>query len=201
MFHLRIVFTLTALKYRYLLFSFITIISILIFLYQYLGLFLIVKDPLPAKIDILFVTSGDDDRLKYANEIVSKYRDTYFLISKSATDTQSVNGTLNRSLIVDTCKNTLSEVDLLFSTINENSVTDTINVGIVSSLYHMRRVQILSNKFRKKSTKIINVHYLPALHPQIDLIKVYKNWWSNKKLRSIVIRESIKTFMSIFIII
>lgn len=161
--------------------------------FRHLGTWLIVSDPLPKKLDVIFTFSGGSNRAPYAKELFIKYPESFWVLSypNSSFLKKPENKDLDTSriTIVDTCTSTHSELLYLSDWLNKHaSNKDTINIGLVSSPYHMRRIKLNAHKF--VHNKNCTFYYLPVPFEQDDFSgKQYQNWWKNKYLQRVVTLE------------
>jgi len=99
---------------------------------------------------------------------------------------------MDRVVVVDTCKNTKSEVNALAQWVDQNKpVSDsgsTISIGLVSSPYHMRRIKMMIN--RRFKDKNIKFHYLPVPLKQYKWTsEMVQNWWKTSEVSKVVFIE------------
>jgi uncharacterized SAM-binding protein YcdF (DUF218 family) len=108
-----------------------------------LGNWLLVSDPEPQKIDLVFSFAGGPYRDDHALELLKKHPEAKWLAS-----TGSHSGIIEkcrkagidsaRVSIIDTCKSTWSEIKVLKEYLKTNNWAKSI--GLVSSEWHMRRI-------------------------------------------------------------
>ena len=188
----------------------ITLLSLIIVLvgivaFRNIGPWLIVSDPIPKHLDALFTFGGEAARNVYSQELFKKNLATTWIIS---TDEPKVTlRKLRRNKIdtahiqiVDTCKNTRSEVAfckewLSTITLSENK---TYTLGLVSGPYHMRRIRIMVNKMGFPNN--VSLVYLPVPLSYYRSGEVdYSHWWENKALRELVMLEFKKILAAIIL--
>jgi len=171
-------------------------------------MWLVVFDPLPEKCDIIFTFAGENDRISYSKELFKKYPKSLWILSYSKKTIKNVlykeNLDTTRIIIIDTCKNTFSEVKCICD-ISEKIIKDStffsklkeigkykqennVSILLVSSPYHMRRIKIMSS--RLKFSKFVKLYLIPVpFEKTICSEECYKNWWKNKALSRVVFQE------------
>lgn len=185
----------------------ITIISV--YMFQHLGTWLLVKDPIPGKLDIVFSFSGNVQRENYAIELLKLNpralwiisanhiyrcgitRDKYFsALSEKGIDT-------SRVVYVDTCSSTWSELSFFNNWLHARyNYSDQLWIGLVSCPYHMRRIQLLTRRELAKNS--FSFYFLPVPfsfyeHDEQHLSYIlFKNWWNHKMARMFVLDETKK---------
>jgi hypothetical protein len=100
---------------------------------------------------------------------------------------------MSRVAVVDTCKNTYSEVNALDQWLLTNApsllLSDTvISIGLVSGPYHMRRINLMIN--HKFKTGKVHFYRLPVpLERYKWSASMFQYWWKNRAISRIVISE------------
>lgn len=167
--------------------------------FRNLAVWLVVSDPLPQSLDAIFTFAGDIHRLNYSKELFNRYPQAQWLISypskKIAVPLKRDGFDTTRITIVDTCKNTHSEVWYLTDwathvseTDNRFSKTRPLSVGLVSTPFHMRRIRLEVRRRRIDNACVF--YYLPVPVEQYGLTKNdFKMWWKNDQLESAVVLE------------
>jgi hypothetical protein len=169
-------------------------LTILLFAIRGAGVWLLVDDPLPEDLDVIFTFAGERYRVDYSAELMNKYPGAHWVLSdfengyfnhirKKPTD-------ISRITVVDTCVSTISEVKCLFGYLkyHRNQYPEHLNVGLVSSPYHMRRIKLMV----KSQSKISNVKftYLPVpLESYNTSDEMYKKWWNYNNISQVVFSE------------
>lgn len=178
-----------------LLFS---ILSILIV--RNAGTYLLVSDPLPQKLDLVFTFAGENSRPVYSQELLKKYSCAHWLMSDYKKGYIRIlrrdKYDMSRVSVIDTCKNTNSEVTAMLEWIGKNLELQSqksginIKVGLVSGPYHMRRIKMMVEYKLKEQN--IDFYYLPV---PMDRYKwtneMFRNWW-NSPVYNVVSSELIK---------
>ncbi len=179
----------------------------------YAGKWLLVENPVPDKLDVVFTFAGDGARVNYSRELMGRNPAAHWLLSDYkngyARLLRKDGFDMNRVSSVDTCSSTQSEVAVLDSWIktgkiekalmlshNDGSKTipasygksQILHVGLVSSPYHMRRIQMMVNWTDLRDS--VQFYYLPVPLDRYNWNrKMFGSWWKHKNLRTIVISE------------
>ncbi len=189
------------LKRKKTLFAIIILVAVGIstFAFRHLAQWLVISDPLPLSIDAIFTFAGETNRLVYSKELYGKYKGAEWLISypskKIAIPLRKDGFDTSRIQIVDSCKNTNSEVLFITSwavdKINKsNKFTrqNPLQVGLVSTPFHMRRIRM--QIMRKSKNDLVRYYFLPVPYNKCGFTKEdYKMWWKNYVLKSAIILE------------
>jgi hypothetical protein len=169
-------------------------LTILLFATRGAGVWLLVDDPLPEDINVIFTFAGEKYRVDYSAElmikcpgahwVLSDFKNGYFSYARKKTTD------ISRITVVDTCVNTIAEVKCLFGYLREhrNQYPKDMTVGLISSPYHMRRIKLMV----KSQAKISNVKftYLPVpLEAYNNSNEMYKKWWDSKEISDVVFSE------------
>lgn len=158
------------------------------------GVWLLVKDPLPDKVDIVFTFAGERYRVDYSSELMMKYPNAHWVLSDFKDGyyhyIKKKNFDVSRVTVVDTCASTIYEVKSLFGYLEgqQNLYPDGITVGLVSGPYHMRRIQLMvKSRTRLKDVRFV---YLPVpLKSYNTSDEMYKRWWDYSDISSVVFSE------------
>jgi hypothetical protein len=179
------------------------------FAFRNLALWLVVSDPLPPSLDAVFTFAGDNQRIIYSKKLFAKYPQALWInsypsmkitipLAKEGLDT-------SRIFIIDTCKNTSSEVAFITTWAREIvdgklalpaacsnqggfSIERPLQIGLVSTPYHMRRIRLAVSRTQKIAA--CTMYYLPVPFEQYGSAKDdYKVWWKYKQLKSAVSLE------------
>lgn len=158
------------------------------------GVWLLVKDPLPDKVDVVFTFAGDRNRVDYSSEFMIKYSDSHWLLSdfkNGYINYISKKGfDLSRVTVVDTCVSTISEVKCLFGYLKEQQIkySQKISVGLVSSPYHMRRIKLMVKSQARMKNVSFSYHPVPMNMYNASKL-MYERWWRHKNTSEVVILE------------
>jgi uncharacterized SAM-binding protein YcdF (DUF218 family) len=195
------------------------IICLGIVAFRQAGLWLIVSDPLPRSLDVIFTFGSEPGRINYSKQLLAKYQQSLWIDSyqnKFIKQTFAQQGLdTSRIRIVDTCKNTFSEVACASEWVDniikgaialpeqgslkakQFSSSRKLHIGFVSDPYHMRRIQIT---VKKKLTNPLCEYYLLAVpFDQSGYSRLqYKYWWRNNDLHYAISSELKKIVYYIF---
>ena len=182
----------------------VVIISVAVFLN--FGSWLIVSDPVPERLDIIFTFAGDGARVTYSKELAMIFPEARWILSDyqngHARLLRKSNYDMSRVAVVDTCRNTRAEIRTLIRMLGAggpefvpcvslSSSGQVINVGLVSSPYHMRRIQLMVKKYHKEGN--YRFMYLPVPMDRYQWSdRTVRNWWKSAKLSKAVISEAQK---------
>jgi hypothetical protein len=199
--------------------SILSIVIILVivgwFAFRNAAFWLVVSDPPPQSVDALFTFAGENARITYSKKLFSEDSTALWMLSypsnKIAIPLAHEGLDTSRIYVVDTCKNTKSEVAFILSRVDSivrehishsgkmkelhqrDYVKTPFVVGLVSTPYHMRRIQLLVAKH--KANKCVELCFLPVPFDRYGWTKnQYATWWKNKTLRSNVFLEYKKLF-------
>ena len=182
----------------------IMIFAVAIYIASNLGSWLMISDPLPPSLDVLFTLSGEMSRIVYSKQLIAKYPGVKWFFSyprkKVMSNFAREGFDTSRIFIVDTCSNTRSEIAFLKNLVKSQPASlmqtetaisdDVLKIGIISNWYHMRRIKlIMDTQIKNKTCKF---YYLPAPPESED---TYKKWWRNKSVRNVVRLEWEKIFL------
>ncbi|NLW30743.1 MAG: YdcF family protein [Fibrobacter sp.] len=157
---------------------------------------LIVSDAVPKNLNIVFTFAGEGVRVNYSRSLMQKYSEATWVLSDYedgyARLLRKNKFNMDRVVVVDTCKNTKSEVNALAQWVDQNKpVSDsgsTISIGLVSSPYHMRRIKMMIN--RRFKDKNIKFHYLPVPLKQYKWTsEMVQYWWKTSEVSKVVFIE------------
>lgn len=202
------------LKKFFLVFS-LTILPILtpiVFLFaRQAGLFLLVSDPLPKQIDLIFTFGSEPPRKQFSLELALRYTNAHWIISdhqrtKTIRWLTENDISLKRVTIVDTCTSTFSEISLLNNFLRDvsklsycslASKEDRIRtIALVSSPFHMRRISLLASNVLPQK---ITINYLPVpFSISYHTFEQYVKWWRHKQIRRIIRMEYLKIGYDLF---
>ncbi len=177
-----------------------------LFLLLNMGRWLMINDPIPEKLDLIVTFAGEQQRVAYSRELSMKFPQSFWLLSDYKNGYSRLlrksNFDMSRVHIVDTCQNTVSEIDAFAKWIKKNQQRfkgkSQISVGLVSSPYHMRRIHLIVKKQFKNSN--FSFHYLPVpLERYKWTNKMLKYWWRTGSVSRAVISEFQKIIYFILI--
>jgi uncharacterized SAM-binding protein YcdF (DUF218 family) len=183
-----------------ILISLITFACAGIFILVNIGNWLVVVDPLPSKLDVIFSFGGAQERAPYAVELQKKYKNALLLISTAVVEKEKqriiqLGADTNRIEFIDSCKTTWTEIAFLESWLKEKYGGKTAAIGLVSSPYHMRRIKMMIARRKDKNSTPC---YLPV--PREKYLQYnYEMWWKNKDLRTQVIAEVEKMIYFVYL--
>lgn len=187
------------------------LIASLIFLFSIyfvinMGNWLVITDPLPEKVDIIFTFAGENVRVAYSKELSSRYPNSFWILSDYKNGYSRLlrksNYDMSRVHIIDTCQNTVSEVSSLDNWIKQHAsqlkIDNTLSIGLVSSPYHMRRIKLMVERQFKEHK--INFYFLPVpLQRYKWTEKMFQYWWKTGSISRVVISEFQKIIYFILI--
>lgn len=164
------------------------------------GTYLLVKNPLPEELDLIFTFAGENARNHYTEELLRQFPGTHWLLSDYKDGYVRIlrreNFDMSRVTIIDTCKNTFSEVLALREFLRlsgKNLLREhrkSLQVGLVSGPYHMRRIKMMTKKAIKSSE--IDFYYLPVPLDKYNWTStMFKTWW-NSPVYEVVSSEILK---------
>ncbi len=192
----------------------VTIMGLSAFAFVNLVKWLIVSDPLPEKLDVIFTFAGERVRDIYSQQLTKKYSEAVWVISgrnkiKYFERLNNDNFDTSRIFFVDNCTSTFSEVTYLKEWLDAyknstyksgNSHSPPMHIALVSGPYHMRRISILVKGILKNSKNVF--HYLPVPFDRYNHTSDdYRLWWKNRVLRHIFILEIQKIFYDLWRIV
>lgn len=171
-------------------------IVLCLFMLLNMGRWLVIYDPIPENLDLIVTFAGEQRRVAYSRELAMKFPQSSWILSDYKNGYSRLlrksNFNMSRVHIVDTCQNTVSEIDAVAKWIKNNqqkfSEKSRISIGLVSSPYHMRRIQLIVKKHFKNSD--FSFHYLPVpLERYKWTNKMLKYWWRTGAVSRVVISE------------
>jgi uncharacterized SAM-binding protein YcdF (DUF218 family) len=177
-----------------------TIVTAAILLLRNAGVYLLVNDPLPKKLDLIFTFAGENARNHYSEELLKQYPDAHWLLSDYKNGYVRIlrreSFDMSRVTIVDTCKNTFSEVLALKEYLRlpgENALRDRqkpLQIGLISGPYHMRRIQLMTKKAITSDS--LDIYYLPVPFDKYNWTSdMFKVWWKSP-VYEVVSSETLK---------
>lgn len=176
------------------------------------GSWLLVSDPVPERLDIVFTFGGEGARVKYSRELMDRFSGAHWYISdyrQGYTRLLRRDGyNMKRVSHTDTCSSTLSEVTVLDSWIRSGeawrlsvgksaqdslqfisqSASSPLHVGLVSSPYHMRRIKMMVSRTDLHGR--VKFHFLPVPMERYDYNRqMFRKWWRHENVKRLVISE------------
>lgn len=165
---------------------------------------LVVNDPVPPRLDVLFMFGGENARLTYSRELTERFPCARWVMSDNFRQYARVLSRdgfdMSRVVVLDTCHYTLSEVTTLAGWLRDNRNTlmsaaahDTavkqVRVGLVSSPCHMRRIKFMVHDVIRDTA--FKFSYLPVPLERYGWTpENVRHWWKVKALRTWVISET-----------
>jgi hypothetical protein len=195
------------------------LLAVAVFIFFTVGPWLVVSDPLPRRLDIIFTFAGANERMTYSRELMKQNEGAHWVLSDFHhfySRILSRNGfDMTRVSIVDTAANTLSEVNGLSDWLRSEEkagrktkvrdtahsparqiVSEPITIGLVSSPYHMRRISFMVDDVFRKNGKEFRFCYLPVPFDKFSWTRRdLRTWWRSKTLRAYVGSEVGKLLM------
>jgi uncharacterized SAM-binding protein YcdF (DUF218 family) len=184
-------------------------------LFRHAGLWLAFSERLPDPLNVIFTFGGENDRVNYSKQLLKNHPEALWIVSyprKNIIVPFSREGLdTSRIFVVDTCKNTFSEVDCVVKLANDIvrnnaaflngksrpnggfSNRNRLNVALVSSPYHMRRIKILVSRIKKNSSCAFFCCAVPFEQSTLSK-QAYTVWWKNSRVASVVLLEIKKIF-------
>ncbi len=164
------------------------------------GTYLLVNDPLPEELDLIFTFAGENARNHYSEELLKQFPETHWLLSDYKDGYVRIlrrdSFDMSRVTVVDTCKNTFSEVLALKEYLHlsgKNLLKErrkSLQIGLVSGPYHMRRIKMMTKKAIKSNE--IDLYYLPVPLDKYNWTStMFKTWW-NSPVYEVVSSEILK---------
>ncbi|NLP00977.1 MAG: hypothetical protein GX089_00640 [Fibrobacter sp.] len=165
-------------------------LAVLVFSFRNLGKWLMVSDPLPGHLDIVFTFAGENVRVSYSKELMSRFSDAHWMLSDYKDGHSRLlkrsNYDMSKVSVIDSCRNTYSEVDALMKRLS--SQKEELHVGLVSGPYHMRRIKIMLSRYPE--TKNYHFYFLPVPLERYNWTdNMIKKWWRSGTVSSAVISE------------
>jgi uncharacterized SAM-binding protein YcdF (DUF218 family) len=159
---------------------------------------------LPDSLDVIFTFAGESGRITYSKQLFTRYQKSIWVLSypgkKIIVPLAREGFDTSRITVVDTCRNTASEVAYILSLttapstgsaasenrlelfLKTSAVRHHLKVGLVSNPYHMRRIRMMAT--RKKEAGSLSFYYLPVPYEYYGWTKrVYEKWWESDELR------------------
>jgi uncharacterized SAM-binding protein YcdF (DUF218 family) len=168
------------------------------YVFRHLGVWLAVSDPLPPSLDAVFTFAGEGNRIQYSRKLYDRYPGALWILSypgkKILVPLAREGCDTRRIAVVDTCKNTFSEVGYIKSWADSAAAagafsrTRRLNIGLVSNPYHMRRIRLMA--LRGKTNLDVAFYFLPVPFEEYGFTKHdYEYWWRDEIWRGVVAME------------
>ncbi|NLG16607.1 MAG: DUF218 domain-containing protein [Fibrobacter sp.] len=180
-------------KKTFNLFIVILLILVSVFLvisFRNVGRWLIISDAVPPHLDIVFTFAGENVRVSYSKELMSRFDDARWILSDYKDGHSRLlrkgNYDMSRVIVIDSCKNTYSEVNALMDQLR--LCDKELYVGLVSGPYHMRRIKMMLSRQERRP----NVHFvfLPVPLERYNWTdSMIRRWWKSGSVSSAVFSE------------
>jgi hypothetical protein len=171
--------------------------------YRGAGTWLVVCDPLPQRVDVLFSFGGEWAREQYVRELAARYPAAAVAVSTPGKSrflrkVRECGLDITRFVLVDTCSSTLSEIRFLGAFVKNyrGAPADTAAasssvpvVGLVSGPYHMRRIKIIVNREWGRAAPATPCYLPVPLDRYGKTADDYRHWWRATDLRHLVTIE------------
>jgi hypothetical protein len=175
-----------------------------------LGTWLAVNDPLPSRLDVLFMFFGENARFSYSRSLMERYPEAHWVLSDNFHRYSRILSRegydMSRTTSFDSCRYTLSEITALAGWLHDNRKALTgpaphdssaqarphpVRVGLVSSPCHMRRIRCMAGDVIRDTA--YECLYLPVPLERYGWTRAdLRHWWRNRALRSWVMSETAK---------
>jgi len=174
-------------------------------LVRQLGNWLVAADALPAGLEVVCTFAGESRRVEYSKTLMLRYPGAHWLLSDYKNGhgrlLQKSNFDMQRVTIIDTCKNTIAEIDALQHWLDRTypathaaesgKETVLIRVGLVSSPYHMRRIKVMAG--RRINRPDIRCYLLPVPLEEYQWNRdTFRYWWRSNVITSVTVLELLK---------
>ncbi len=188
--------TLVKMKKHKQIFSLLIIIllilvsALLVFSFRNVGRWLIISDAVPSRLDVVFTFAGENVRVSYSKELMSRFDDARWILSDYKDGHSRLlrksNYDMSKVLVIDSCKNTYSEVNALMDQLR--SCDKELYVGLVSGPYHMRRIKMMLS--RQERIPNVNFVFLPVPLERYNWTdSMIRRWWKSGSVSSAVVSE------------
>lgn len=159
------------------------------------GSWLIVSDPVPDKLDMIFTFASESERVGYSRELMSRFKDATWVLSDYKNGFSRIlrkdNFNMSKVLTIDTCSSTRSEINVINEWLKVNQKLlrgGNCQVGLVSSPYHMRRINMMVQ--RNIHQKNVTFYYLPVPLERYNWNQsMFRDWWESETISKVVISE------------
>jgi hypothetical protein len=182
------------------IFLFVALITLVAF--RQVGSWLTVADTPPRRIDVVCTFGGDHQRVIYSKKLMADHPDAHWFLSDYKNGNgrllQKNNFDMRRVSIIDTCKSTLSEINAIGSWLAYYRTTrfghdskQQLNVALVSSPYHMRRIKIMAQ--RRIKIENVKLYIMPVpLDNYLWSEDTFRYWWRSNAIISVTTLELLK---------
>jgi uncharacterized SAM-binding protein YcdF (DUF218 family) len=178
-----------------------------------IGSWLLVRDPEPQRLDIVFTFAGENARMAYSRDLMERHTGAHWVLNDFHhlySRILSRNGfAMERVSVIDTASHTLSEVNALSDWLRVHRISgakilrdppsadtqgkaknERLHIGLVSSPYHMRRISFMvRDAFRANDTRYA-FYFLPVPFERYSWNRSdLAAWWRTKTTRKYVESE------------
>jgi uncharacterized SAM-binding protein YcdF (DUF218 family) len=183
----------------FVIFSIIALTAVLgigVFGIRSAGSWLIVSDPVPDKLNMIFTFASESERVGYSKELLSRFTSATWVLSDYKNGFSRIlrkdNFDMSKVMTIDTCSSTRSEINVINEWLksHQNSIGSgsKYSVGLVSSPYHMRRIRMMIH--RNIHQKNVTFYYLPVPLDRYNWNpSMFRNWWESEVISKVVISE------------
>jgi hypothetical protein len=174
------------------------------------GSWLVVEDPVPPRIDVVFTYTGENNRENYSIELVKKTGAFWVLSGRDAkATTQRVAAAgvdTSRFLFTGDCENTWQETTFITRWVNRSLNDGRLAhqngpavIALVSSPAHMRRIRLGVHKLAAH-TQDARFVYLP-MPDTMSIVgrRALSSWWRTESARNTVYFEMAKIVETVFL--
>jgi hypothetical protein len=176
-----------------------------------IGRWLAVSDPLPDRIDVVYMFFGENARFSYSRGLMERFPGARWVMSDNFRQYSRVLSRegfdMSRVTVLDTCRYTLSEITALGGWLQDNreelvhaAAHDTsvqqgaapqVRIGLVSSPCHMRRIRFMARDVIRDTA--FACYCLPVPLERYNWTSDdLRRWWRTKALRTWVASETAK---------
>lgn len=177
-----------------IVFFFVMLLVSMVFFFRNAGTWLLISDTVPERLDMVFTFAGENVRDAYSRELMQRFPGAHWLMSDYKGGYSRIlrreSYDMSRVSVVDTCKNTLSEVHTLRTWIDKKdssllkSKDSVVYVGLVSGPYHMRRIKMMIEKNLPEQQ--VRFFYLPVpLERYKWTDEMFEKWWNSPVFDSV----------------
>lgn len=152
-----------------------------------IGTWMYVSDDVPDSLDVIFTFSGESMRIDYSEKLKASFPKSQWVISHFYKDKKIKIKDNTNICLVDTCKNTRSEIFFIRDWLKNYKKNEIINVAFISSPFHMKRISLLKRMYLTKwHDKNIRFYYLPVPFYYYSFAKdktYFNKFWSSSLLK------------------
>jgi uncharacterized SAM-binding protein YcdF (DUF218 family) len=165
-----------------------------------IGRWLAVRDPLPERVDVVYMFFGENARFSYARGLMERFPGAHLVMSDNFRQYSRVLSRegfdMTRVTALDTCRSTLSEITALDGWLQDNReklvrAAPQVRIGLVSSPCHMRRIRFMARDVIRDTAFACFCLPVPLERygwTDNDL----RRWWRTGALRNWVASETAK---------